>query len=78
MRSNIFHSITAYANGGSGMYFDVSSTGWQVSRNLVYNVTNAALHWNVNPGVLQAWAEERRAARPWGRMRAQYFGPRMA
>ena len=55
MRSNIFHSITAYANGGSGMYFDVSSTAWQVSRNLVYNVTNAALHWNVNPGVAQAW-----------------------
>ena len=57
MRSNIFHSITAYANGGSGMYFDVSSTAWQVSRNLVYNVTNAALHWNVNPGVAQAWGK---------------------
>ena len=55
MRSNIFHSITAFANGGSGMYFDVSSTGWQVSNNLVYNVTNSALHWNVNPGVAQAW-----------------------
>lgn len=55
MRSNVFHSITAYANGGSGMYFDVSSTAWQVSRNLVYNVTNAALHWNVNPGVAQKW-----------------------
>jgi len=56
MRSNIFHNITAFANGGSGMYFDVSSTAWQVSRNLVYDVTNSAIHWNVNPGVAQAWA----------------------
>jgi len=58
MRSNVFHSITAYANGGSGMYFDVSSTSWQVSHNLVYNVTNSAIHWNVNPGVAQAWTSE--------------------
>ena len=56
MAWNVFHNITAYANGGSGMYFDVSSTAWQVSNNLVYDVTNAALKWNVNPGVPQAWA----------------------
>jgi hypothetical protein len=55
MRFNIFHNITAFANGGSGMYFDVSSTAWQVHHNLVYDVTNSALHWNVNPGVKQAW-----------------------
>ena len=55
MRSNIFHNITAYANGGSGMYFDVSSTAWQVTNNLVYDVTNSAIHWNVNPDVAAAW-----------------------
>lgn len=51
MTHNIFHNITAYANGGSGMYFDVSSSAWQVTSNLVYDVTNSALLWNVNPGV---------------------------
>jgi len=51
--SNIFANITAYHNGGSGVYMDVSSNGMQVARNLVYNVTAGAMDWNVNPGVLQ-------------------------
>jgi hypothetical protein len=49
--SNIFHNITAFENGGIGIYLDVSSTGVQVERNLVYDVTASALNWNVNPGV---------------------------
>jgi hypothetical protein len=48
--SNIFHNITAFENGGIGIYLDVSSTGVQVERNLVYDVTASALNWNVNPG----------------------------
>lgn len=57
MTSNIFHNITAFANGGSGVYMDVSSTAWQVSRNLIFDVTNSPLKWNVNPGVPQVWRE---------------------
>ena len=49
--SNIFHGITAFQNGGSGVYMDVSSTGVQVERNLVYDVSAETVNWNVNPGV---------------------------
>ena len=47
--SNIFHNITAYQNGGIGVYLDVSSTGVQVERNLVYDVSAEPINWNVNP-----------------------------
>eukprot|EP01051_Picozoa_sp_SAG22_P016787 SAG22_NODE_2448_length_2557_cov_7.838893_1_plen_700_part_00 len=48
--SNIFHNITAFQNGGSGVYLDVSTTGVQVERNLVFDVAEEAINWNVNPG----------------------------
>eukprot|EP00040_Diaphanoeca_grandis_P009685 m.49744 g.49744 ORF g.49744 m.49744 type:complete len:772 (+) comp21110_c0_seq1:179-2494(+) len=50
---NIFFNITAFANGGAGVYCDVSSVGMIVERNLVYDVSYSGFHWNVNPGVLQ-------------------------
>jgi len=50
--SNIIHDVTAYANGGSGVYMDVSSAAYQVSRNLIYDVSYAPIVWNVNPGTL--------------------------
>jgi hypothetical protein len=49
--SNVFHNITAYQNGGNGIYLDVSSSGVQVERNLVYDVAAETVKWNVNPGV---------------------------
>jgi len=51
--SNIFEKVTAYANGGGGIYMDVSSAGYQVSRNLVHSVSAAPIIWNINPGVVQ-------------------------
>lgn len=50
--SNIFRNITAYANGGGGVYMDVSSTGYQVSGNLVHDVSASPIIWNINPGVM--------------------------
>lgn len=49
--SNIFHNVTAFQNGGSGVYLDVSTTGVQVERNLVFDVSSEVIDWNVNPGV---------------------------
>jgi len=50
--SNIFHNITAYANGGAGVYMDMSSAAYQVSRNLVYAVTGNPIIWNMMAGVM--------------------------
>lgn len=50
---NIFFNITAFGNGGSGIYCDVSSVGMTVQRNLIYGVSYSGWTWNVNPGVQQ-------------------------
>ena len=39
-----------------GIYLDVSSVGFTVARNLVYDVGGSGFHWNVNPGVEQPMA----------------------
>ena len=49
IRSNLFHNITAYQNGGNGVYLDAGSVGLEVSRNLVYDVSGSALVWNTDP-----------------------------
>lgn len=50
---NIFSNITSFANGGAGIYLDVSSVGMIVERNLAYDISYSGFHWNVNPGVTQ-------------------------
>eukprot|EP01063_Lacrimia_lanifica_P003959 TRINITY_DN1219_c0_g1_i7.p1 TRINITY_DN1219_c0_g1~~TRINITY_DN1219_c0_g1_i7.p1 ORF type:complete len:714 (+),score=232.78 TRINITY_DN1219_c0_g1_i7:63-2204(+) len=50
---NVLRDVTAYMNGGEGLYLDVSSTAVHVEGNFVANVTGAPLHWNVNPMVPQ-------------------------
>lgn len=49
IRSNVFHNITAFQNGGAGIYMDAGSVGLDVSRNLVYGVTATPLLWNGGP-----------------------------
>merc|ERR1712070_347339 len=44
--SNIFENVTAYANGGGGIYMDVCSAGYQLSRNLVHSVAGSPIIWN--------------------------------
>lgn len=51
IRNNIFANITAFQNGGEGIYLDVSTTSAVVERNLVYNVSSSPLYWHLNPGV---------------------------
>lgn len=54
IEANVFRDITAFANGGEGIYLDVSATGNSVSKNLVFDVISSPLFWHVNPGVLMA------------------------
>jgi len=51
IRYNVFQNITAYANGGCGIYLDVSSSGWRVEGNLVHSTVTDSLYWHMNPGI---------------------------
>ena len=48
---NVFRNITAFHNGGGGIYLDVTSTAIQVEANLVHSTTYSPFQWHVNPGV---------------------------
>ena len=52
--NNAFWNITAYNNGGSGIYMDVSSTAIEVRGNLVHSTAYAPIEWHINPGVSPA------------------------
>jgi len=52
--NNAFWNISAYNNGGSGIYMDVSSTSINVRGNLVHSTVYAPLQWHINPGVSPA------------------------
>jgi hypothetical protein len=51
IHDNVFANISAFRNGGEGIYVDVSATGFDIRRNLVYRTQSGPFYWHVNPFV---------------------------
>eukprot|EP00039_Didymoeca_costata_P004876 m.76773 g.76773 ORF g.76773 m.76773 type:complete len:696 (+) comp12578_c0_seq2:132-2219(+) len=49
IHNNIIANITAFANGGVGLYTDVSSTGVDMRYNLVIGTISSQIQWHTQP-----------------------------